>query len=110
MTPAQLIDQLASPERWVRQQAKEFSIGCRPRQSFEAADARLAAVLAGKKSAGTAEPGVKFAGLAADAGMQAEHLLYELVGVYAAHEAVRPALIERLLTRRSRGCAPSART
>ncbi len=40
---------------------------------------------------------MKFAGTAADANTQGEHFLYELTGVYAAHEAVRPALIERLL-------------
>ena len=97
MSPAELIDQLASPERWVRQQAKEFLYRLPTEAVVRAADARLAAILAGEKSPGTAEPGVKFAGAAADADTQAEHLLYELTGVFAAHEAVRPALIERLL-------------
>ena len=50
-----------------------------------------------EKSPGTAESEVKFAGTPADASTQGEHLLYELIGVFAAHEAVRPALIERLL-------------
>ncbi len=97
MTPAELIDQLASPERWVRQQAQEFLYRLPTETVVAAADAKLATILAGKKSAGTAESGVKYAGAAADASAQEEHLLYELIGVFAAHEAVRPALIERML-------------
>ena len=67
MNPAQLIDQLASPERWVRQQAKELLYRLPTEAVVRAADARLAAILAGEKSPGTAEPGVKFAGVPADA-------------------------------------------
>jgi putative heme-binding domain-containing protein len=97
MSAAELIDQLASPERWVRGQAKEL-LYRRPTEAVvQAADARLAAILAGEKSPGTAESEAKFAGTPADASTQGEHLLYELIGVFAAHEAVRPALIERLL-------------
>jgi putative heme-binding domain-containing protein len=97
MSPAELIDQLASPERWVRQQAKELLYRLPTELVVKAADERLAAILAGKKSPGTTESGVKYAGAGADASTQGEHLLYELIGVFAAHEAVRPALIERLL-------------
>ena len=82
MSPAELIDQLASPERWVRQQAKECLYRLPTDAVVRAADARLAAILAGEKPPGTAESDVKFAGLPADADMQAEHVLYELIGVF----------------------------
>jgi len=97
MTPAELIDQLASPERWVRQQAKELLFRLPTKAVVQAADARLAAILTGKKPPGTTETGVKFAGRPADANTQTEHWLYELIGVYSAHAAVRPALVQRLL-------------
>jgi putative heme-binding domain-containing protein len=97
MSPPELIDQLASPERWVRQQAKEFLYRLPTEEVVAAADARLTTILAGKKSPGTTESGVKYAGAPADASAQEEHLLYELIGVFAGHEAVRPALIERML-------------
>jgi putative heme-binding domain-containing protein len=97
MSADELVDQLASPERWVRQQAKEL-LYRRPSEAvLSAADKRLAAILAGKQLPGTAESEVKFAGMPANGQAQGEHLLYELIGVFAAHEAVRPALIERLL-------------
>jgi putative heme-binding domain-containing protein len=98
MSPAELVDQLASPERWVRQQAKELLYRLPTEGVVHAADARLAEILTGKQIPGTDEPDMKLAGSPADASTQAEHVLYELIGVFAGHEAVRPALLERLLT------------
>ena len=49
MTPAELIDQLASPERWVRQQAKELLYRLPTEAVVAAADARLAELLAGQR-------------------------------------------------------------
>ncbi len=97
MSPVELLDQLASPERSVRGMAKEYLYRLPTDAVVRAADVRLAAILAGEKSPGTAESGTKFAGVPADANTQEEHFLYELTGVYAAHEAVRPALIQRVL-------------
>ncbi len=96
MTPVELIDQLASPERWVRQQAKEV-LNRVPRGVIEAADQKLSAVLKQGTMPVKAEQGMKLAGLPADANMQTEHFLCELAGVYAAREVARPALVERML-------------
>ncbi len=96
MQSEQLVDQLASPEHWVRQQAKELLYRSPSDAVVAAADARLAELLAGK-TARIDSPGAKYLGMPADAETQTEHFLYELTGVFAAHEAARPALIDRLL-------------
>ncbi len=77
MTAAQLLEQLSSPERWVRDNAK-FALYRQPKaEVIRAADALLLA-----KRAGT--------------GGDQERLLYELSGVFAAHEEARPGIVERL--------------
>ncbi|HTU26395.1 MAG TPA: c-type cytochrome, partial [Pirellulales bacterium] len=99
MTPAELVGQLVSPERWVRQAAKEL-LYRRPTETVvQAADEQLAAILADDKNILPAKPerGARYCGTPADLKTQREHFLYELMGVFAGHEAVRPALVERLL-------------
>lgn len=75
MKPAQLLDQLRSPERWTRYQAKRLLF-----------DAPTEGVLA------AADKWLKTLPANAD-----EHLLLEVVGVFEAHEAPRPALLNRLI-------------
>jgi putative heme-binding domain-containing protein len=97
MQPGQLIDQLASPEYWIRQQAKELLYRLPSDAVLAAADSRLGELLSGKPTMNLGTPGAKYLGEAADSRTQTEHFLYELTGVFAAHEAARPALIDRLL-------------
>jgi putative heme-binding domain-containing protein len=79
MDATPLLDQLRSPERWVRDQAKRL-LATRPgTEVIPAADAWLAKTLAATDAAGAAP------------------LLFEVTGVYAAHEEVRPELLGRLL-------------
>jgi putative heme-binding domain-containing protein len=80
MSVAQLLDQLGSPERWVRDQAKRLLYALPTGDVIPAADAWLARAL---PEGGDA--------------MHAAPLLYEVIGVYAGHEEVRPALLRRLL-------------
>ncbi len=77
MSAAQLLQQLDSPERWVRDQAKFALYRLPAAQVIPAVDALLA------KPAAT--PASQMA------------RLYEISGVLAAHEEPRPAVIDRLL-------------
>ena len=78
MSATQLIEQLRSPERWVRDQAK-FVLYRMPKAAVVgAADTLLRAPLA-------------------DGRQDQERLLYELSGIFAAHEEARPFIIEQLL-------------
>ena len=72
MPPAELLGQLASPERWTRYQAKRLLFDAPSGPVLAAADAML--------------PGI-----------EDEHLMLEITGVYEAHEAPRPKLLTRLL-------------
>ena len=73
MTPAQLLEQLRSPERWTRTQAKRLLFDAPDAEVLKAAD--------------------DFVANLAD-----EHTLMEVCGVFEAHEAPRPALLQKLLT------------
>lgn len=77
MSPPELLDQLRSPERWTRHQAK--------RLLFEAPTPAVAAA---------ADDWVKRLDPAAP---DTERLELEVIGVYTAHELVRPTLLARLL-------------
>jgi mono/diheme cytochrome c family protein len=77
MGPAELLEQLRSPERWTRYQAKRVLFD-RPRASVvRAADSWVNRLLQ--------EPG------------ETEKALLETLGVFEAHEAPRPALLRHLL-------------
>lgn len=80
MKPAQLLEQLRSPERWTRYQAKRLLF-----------DAPTPSVIAAADSWAASLP----SNTPAD-----EQLLLELIGVYEAHETPRPALLQRLLAAR----------
>lgn len=73
MTPAELLEQLKSPERWTRYQAKRLLFALPDEQVLAACDAFLAN------------------------NTEDEHLLMEVCGVYQAHMAPRPALLKTLL-------------
>jgi len=75
MSIADLLGQLASPERWTRYQAKRLLFYRPSADVVKAFDTWLANRL-----------------VLAD-----EHWLLEVIGVYEAHETVRPALLDRLL-------------
>ncbi|MES2572122.1 MAG: PVC-type heme-binding CxxCH protein [Verrucomicrobiota bacterium] len=77
MKPAALLDQLKSPERWTRAQAKRLLFDA-PTPEVEGAADRWVAAL---------NPG--------DA--EYERLLLEVIGIFEAHEITRPALLTRLL-------------
>lgn len=78
MSVTQLMEQFSSPERWVRDQAK-FALYRMPKAAvLVAADTLLRAPLAGGRQ-------------------DQERMLYELSGVFAAHEEVRPVIIEQLI-------------
>jgi len=77
MKPAQLLEQLKSPERWTRYQAKRLLFDI-PASDVLKAAADFVAKLP------TATP--------AD-----EHLLLEVIGIFEAHESPRPALLAKLL-------------
>ncbi|HTU24869.1 MAG TPA: PVC-type heme-binding CxxCH protein, partial [Pirellulales bacterium] len=109
MSTTELIEQLRSPERWVRGQAQEQLYRLPSNEVVKAGDDRLDSIILARRARtddrlaaaavpAPAGPGVKYAGVPADAAEQNEHLLYELTGVFAAHEAVRPALVELLCT------------
>ena len=73
MKPAQLLEQLASPERWTRYQAKRLLFDGLTKDVIPAAEAFVAKT-------------------------QDEHQLMEVCGVYEAHQSPNPALLKRLLT------------
>ena len=81
MSHGELLNQLASPERWTRYQAKRLLFDGKEEEVLKAADRWLAGL---------------------DAGAD-EHLLLEVAGIYEAHEAPRPELLGKLL------CAKDAR-
>ena len=72
MSATELLEQLRSPERWTRQQAKRLLFDGDSKQVLEAAD--------------------HFVKNTTD-----EHLLLEVTGVFQSHEAPRPELLNRLL-------------
>ena len=77
MDSAKLLEQLASPERWVRDQAK-YALYRKPKaEAIPAADALLA-TLDGKTP-------------------ESARMLYEISGVFCAHEEPRRQIIDRLL-------------
>ncbi len=78
MTAAQLIEQLATPERWVREQARRLLYFRSPRDVLPALDAHLAA-------------------LTGDDKVETQRVLLAAMGIYSAHEQVKPAVLQRLL-------------
>ncbi len=77
MKPAELLEQLRSPERWTRYQAKRLLFDTPTDAVLKAAD-----VFAAKLTNPTPED---------------ERVLLELIGVFEAHEVVRPELLAKLL-------------
>ena len=77
MKPGELLEQLRSPERWTRYQAKRLLFGMPTADVLKAADDWVA----------------KLTPTAPDY----EHLLLEVIGVYESHEVTRPALLAKLL-------------
>ncbi len=77
MKPAELFEQLRSPERWTRYQAKRLLFAAPSSEVLKAADAWVA----------------KLAPSTSDY----ERLLLEAIGVFEAHETARPELLEKLL-------------
>jgi mono/diheme cytochrome c family protein len=77
MKPAELLEQLRSPERWTRYQAKRLLFDAPSREVLSAADAFVANL--------------------PTTTLEDERLLLEVIGVYEAHEAPRPALLRKLL-------------
>ncbi len=77
MKLAALLEQLRSPERWTRYQAKRLLFDAPATEVLPAADAFVATL-----SSATSDD---------------ERLLLEVTGVYEAHESPRPALLEKLL-------------
>ncbi len=77
MKPPALLEQLRSPERWTRYQAKRLLFDAPAGEVLPAADA-LVKVLRGTAA-------------------EDERLLLEVTGVFEAHEAPRPGLLARLL-------------
>lgn len=77
MKAPELLDQLRSPERWTRYQAKRLLFDMPTEEVVKATDAWVETVNA------------------ADKGY--EHLLLEVIGVYQAHESVHPKLLDKLL-------------
>ena len=78
MGAEELLEQLKSPEHWVREQARRLMYGLKKEVIIPAADAWVA-----KLDSKSVEGG---------------KLLYEVTGVFCAHESPRPALVERLLS------------
>ena len=72
MKPKELLEQLKSPERWTRQQAKRLLFDLPDDQVLPVADAWIASITD-------------------------ERLLMEVIGVFEAHEAVRPDLLNKVL-------------
>ncbi|GDY21764.1 hypothetical protein LBMAG56_31110 [Verrucomicrobiota bacterium] len=77
MKPAELLEQLRSPERWTRYQAKRLLFDLPATDVLKAADDFVAKLA-------TATP-------------DDERLLLEVIGVYESHEVTRPALLAKLL-------------
>ena len=77
MKHAELLEQLRSPERWTRQQAKRLLFDAPSAQVLKAADQFVAKLT-------TATP-------------DDERLLLEVTGVFEAHETARPELLNKLL-------------
>ncbi|PAW83768.1 MAG: cytochrome C precursor [Pedosphaera sp. Tous-C6FEB] len=77
MKPAQLLEQLKSPERWTRYQAKRLLFDQPTAEVLKAADDFVA-----KLPSATPED---------------ERVLLEVIGVFEAHESPRPALLAKLL-------------
>ena len=77
MKPAELLEQLRSPERWTRQQAKRLLFDMPSPDVLTAADAFVAKLP-------SATP-------------QDERLLLEVTGVFEAHEAPRLSLLKKLI-------------
>jgi glucose/arabinose dehydrogenase/mono/diheme cytochrome c family protein len=77
MKPAELLEQLRSPERWTRYQAKRLLFDLPSNEVLTAAD-----VWVNKLTPTTTGY---------------EQLLLEVIGVYEAHEVTRPALLAKLL-------------
>ena len=75
MSAAELLEQLRAPERWTRDQARRLLYALPKADAIAAADAFVAKL--------------------AEATPLNEKLLYEVTGVYCAHEEPRPALVER---------------
>ena len=77
MKPAELLEQLRSPERWTRYQAKRLLFDAPAAEVMKAANDWTAKL--------------------APAMPDYERLLLEAIGVYESHEVARPALLEKLL-------------
>ncbi len=77
MKPAELLAQLRSPERWTRQQAKRLLFDQPTESTVAALDGWLAKL-------DPADP-------------LYEHLLFEAIGIYEAHEIVKPDMLDKLL-------------
>jgi len=77
MNAAALLEQLKSPERWVREQARRLLYSLKKEEAIAAVEAFIATV--DEKTADGAK------------------LLYEASGVFCAFEEPRPALVERFL-------------
>ena len=80
LSPAELIEQLRSPERWTRQQAKRLLFEGNRQQVLTAADRWVAGLDSNTPDL--------------------ERLLLEITGVYEAQETPRPQLLGRLLKAR----------
>jgi len=78
MKPVELLEQLRSPERWTRYQAKRLLFDATTPDVIAAADQWLQSLPASTD----------------------ERLLLELIGVYEAHETPRPNLLKQLLAAR----------
>jgi putative membrane-bound dehydrogenase-like protein len=77
MKPAELLEQLRSPERWTRYQAKRLLFDLPANDVLKAADDFIAKL-----------PG---------ASLDEEKLLLEVIGVFEAHQSPRTALLAKLL-------------
>lgn len=78
MTPAQLLEQLRSPERWTRYQAKRLLFDTPEREAIPAARAFVASLAPGNP--------------------ENERLLLEVAGVFEAHEVPHLELLKALLS------------
>ncbi|MEA3210524.1 MAG: hypothetical protein QOE70_3581 [Chthoniobacter sp.] len=77
MRPGELLDQLRSPERWTRYQAKRLLFDASEAEVLKAADEWVAKLDA--------------------AAPEYERLLLEAIGVFEAHETARPEVLAKLL-------------
>jgi len=83
MAPAELMDQLRSPDRWTAYQADRLLFTGETARVLPAAEAWVAKL-------DPNDPGY-------------EHLLYRAIGVFEAHEAVRPELLQQLIAAKDPG-------